>query len=764
MADKRLTYELTTDDRASAGFSKVAASASGSANDISKAYKKSSDDSKLHVSALTAAIAGVAPAAVPIGAVAVGALAGLGASAGVALLGVLGIRDAMKQGTVLGQQYTAAFKPIISEFEHLKQLSAQNMFDGISMAVRSSQSLFPVLNRDVAILATQVGQIVGHVGPGLVALFGQLNPLLTDLGGQLVAGSAKFQQWAQSSDMVGKFVAYAQNQLPAVEHTLGEVATTVVHLVQGLAPLGSTSLSTIGALAKVINTIPVGVLQAVVPVIGSLVLGLKGLELARGAAKSLEGLSGKLSDTGGFAGRASGTVSKFGKFVGFLGPAGVVASIGVGLLSSALGSQAQKQAEATAQVNDYTQALQASNGAINENVRTMVAKNLQDSGAFDAAKKLGIGIDQVTAAVFDNTQKTAVLDELQRRFPDSMEQTAKAAGMTWEQYKALYLAANDLGNALNKQSGEVDKAKAKQQELAASTQTATSMQNTSKVAIDGVSAAMDKQTTAASLLKTAFDRLNGTSLSVEQTENSFLDTLGQLKKAHDAGTSSISQNSTAGRANREVIVQAITAANQAAQAIADQTAKTKGLSAGAIAGAASLKQHEDAIRRAAAAAGLDKAQVDALINTLGRVPKVTTNRVDTNASFAAAQVAALNEEMNRLHSRSLSIDITQTIRTIGGTAFGGRLAGNAAGTENWRGGMTLVGEQGPELVSLPAGSKIDPAARTRQKLATGGGGDTYVTVNVGGSVIAQQDMAREVVAAIDLARKRAGGRGSVLNL
>ncbi|MBO7634648.1 MAG: hypothetical protein J6S72_09790, partial [Lachnospiraceae bacterium] len=34
---------------------------------------------------------------------------------------------------------------------------------------------------------------------------------------------------------------------------------------------------------------------------------------------------------------------------------------------------------------------------------------------------------------------------------------------------------------------------------------------------------------------------------------------------------------------------------------------------------------------------------------------------------------------------------------------------NAQGTDNWRGGTTWVGEEGPELVTLPKGSKITPA-------------------------------------------------------
>lgn len=48
------------------------------------------------------------------------------------------------------------------------------------------------------------------------------------------------------------------------------------------------------------------------------------------------------------------------------------------------------------------------------------------------------------------------------------------------------------------------------------------------------------------------------------------------------------------------------------------------------------------------------------------------------------------------------------------------VAGNAAGTSNWRGGYTWVGENGPELAWLPSGSQILSASESRQQ-----GGDTY---------------------------------------
>lgn len=58
--------------------------------------------------------------------------------------------------------------------------------------------------------------------------------------------------------------------------------------------------------------------------------------------------------------------------------------------------------------------------------------------------------------------------------------------------------------------------------------------------------------------------------------------------------------------------------------------------------------------------------------------------------------------------------------------YGYSNAFNAGGTENWRGGLTWVGEAGPELVSLPRGSQIYNAQESEQITA----GDTfYITID-----------------------------------
>ncbi|MBT2656614.1 hypothetical protein J7E81_15450 [Bacillus sp. ISL-18] len=74
------------------------------------------------------------------------------------------------------------------------------------------------------------------------------------------------------------------------------------------------------------------------------------------------------------------------------------------------------------------------------------------------------------------------------------------------------------------------------------------------------------------------------------------------------------------------------------------------------------------------------------------------------------------------------------------TTSGRGTAKNATGTNYFEGGRTLVGEMGPELVTLPRGSKIDPANATRNTLKSGG--DTYITVNSQKAVMDEKELGR----------------------
>ena len=89
----------------------------------------------------------------------------------------------------------------------------------------------------------------------------------------------------------------------------------------------------------------------------------------------------------------------------------------------------------------------------------------------------------------------------------------------------------------------------------------------------------------------------------------------------------------------------------------------------------------------------------------------------------AALVVAINyligkgREMNEF-SRNMS----NMVSDIGGSVQGASVRGYAVGTKYHPGGLAIVGEEGPELVSMPRGSKVYTAQETNEMLSDG---DTY---------------------------------------
>lgn len=80
--------------------------------------------------------------------------------------------------------------------------------------------------------------------------------------------------------------------------------------------------------------------------------------------------------------------------------------------------------------------------------------------------------------------------------------------------------------------------------------------------------------------------------------------------------------------------------------------------------------------------------------------------------------AAINSSFTNLFSPSAAGGVSPIASLLG---FGR----NAGGTDNWRGGPTWVGENGPEILNLPRGSQVVPNAVAMQRSSTGGGAITY---------------------------------------
>ena len=87
-----------------------------------------------------------------------------------------------------------------------------------------------------------------------------------------------------------------------------------------------------------------------------------------------------------------------------------------------------------------------------------------------------------------------------------------------------------------------------------------------------------------------------------------------------------------------------------------------------------------------------------------------------------------------------------------GVGSGDKAGNNATGTSNWRGGMTWVGEHGPELVALPKGTRITSNQQSKRQVRNqqdngskpqGGNGNGGVVIHINIPKLADQIIVRE---------------------
>lgn len=113
--------------------------------------------------------------------------------------------------------------------------------------------------------------------------------------------------------------------------------------------------------------------------------------------------------------------------------------------------------------------------------------------------------------------------------------------------------------------------------------------------------------------------------------------------------------------------------------------------------------------------------------------------VTINADTSAAESA-----ISRLESKLRGL--------IGEAELGdGGVGSNAAGTDYWGGGLTWVGEEGPELVDLPAGSTI----YSNDESASFGGNTYQITVDARGSTLTERQIEAVITRALDRVAREA---------
>ncbi|WP_025159301.1 tape measure protein [Leifsonia aquatica] len=336
-----------------------------------------------------------------------------------------------------------------------------------------------------------------------IPVLGQLLPKINPIAAA-VAGIAL--STPQSRQALSDLMRAVQPLVPVV----GELAMTLSKdLVQILPPVAS-GISGIAKAAtpllQLLGDMPPSLLLAVAGYIGFTKVQAPLAEGILNAGVRLEGFLGKLGPIGG---KLGGVVDGLAGMAGTLsGPWGLAIGGAAALIG---GVWLDNIAKAQAKIDEYTDSLDKNTGAITENTKSIAVDELTKSGAYQAAKTLGIGYDTVTQAALGNANALDTIARAQAEATRQYQQGATASDNSSGKYLA---AANKLMAAVGsesdaiKNSVESDRDKAKALGLLETAQgDLTDAVSKASDAITANGATLDTSTAAGQANKDALDNL-----------------------------------------------------------------------------------------------------------------------------------------------------------------------------------------------------------------------------------------------------------------
>lgn len=589
------------------------------------------------------------------------------------------------------------------------------------------------------------------------------------------------------SDGFREFLAYVRESGPIVGETLANLGRALGKLVVAAADTGVGVLTVVNAFARLVNALPtemVSVLLQMAFAIKALQLVTTGLGPAFAAAAAGASNFVRAARFGGVASAIQGVTASLTAMQRASIVLGVIAAIAIGLnelAEHAKGAPPDVDRLTTSLKNlgragNFTGELKKTFGDMDGFVER-VQRLHQTTKAYDDLKKFTslIPMHEIVDKLAPKLDQLAqggnslnALTEDFKAFDESFANLAKSghADIAAEQFAHFQTALLATGRsvediaALFPQYQDAVAAIAADQELAAQ-----SMGQFGEQAI-AVQAKLDMQKQSAEGLRQSINALNEVYLQARGGVRG-------MEAAIDAATESLKnngktldENTEKGRANNQALDNLASATMKAVEA-------TLANGQGWEAAQAIWERGRGKLLESAQAMGLTKAQAAALADQILATPDKTAvlrgNMEDLQAKLnnARSQLATVPDSRRaevRANIADLEAKLAQArnalsgmktdyyvrlhyIRTgyipsgghpIEGMAHGGVIGAAGGGA---RSRMTLVGEQGPELVDLPPGSRVRSNPDSKRIAAGmaggGGGGPIVVQVMLDGRMVAK---------------------------
>ena len=332
------------------------------------------------------------------------------------------------------------------------------------------------------------------------------------------------------------------------------------------------------------------------------------------------------------------------------------ASIAVGAVGAVIGiaalgfaAYAANAAESQARVDDFTTALQSQNDAIQQNVTSVAAKQLQDTGAFDAARQLGLSLDTVTQASLGNADAMAKVEaatagalsvintpqEFDSNAQDSIAaaQTLQdAVGRTGSEYNEAVSKARDFASATGEASAAV-----KPDAYAAAADAL------GKIGTEAGDATGEVQDLTTALFGTAdaAAALTGSQIGYEAAVDAAAAAAKKLTKEQKDSGKALSIGNDLGRQNRTILEQQAAGARAVISGYIDQGKSTRYVTV-------KTQEARDAFIKNAKAMGAGREEAKKLANEAGLIPKKITTEYEAKTGKAKAELAGIKTAIKGL--------------------------------------------------------------------------------------------------------------------
>ncbi|MGN6760515.1 MAG: hypothetical protein ACTHJI_04190 [Leifsonia sp.] len=681
--EKSATDRLAGAKLALAAVEDAAAAATDDADGAEKKANATHATSVQKWQLIAAAVAALLPLLGPLIAYAVGvggALAGMGAAG---VLAIYGITQAIKNATIVGDQYKAGLNQLKGGLDSLGNTAANSMLQYFGIAVQMINRALPDLNRQIATFSNILGQTGLSVLDAVISAFHILNPLFIQ-GAQYVRTlAAGFNSWVQNGGLE-KFANYAIANLPRVGDMLQSLVGAVLHLVVAFAPIGQVVVGALKLLGDAITAIPAPVLRDVA---AAATAGFVAFKLWALIQPILSGVAKAIG--------AVGIATQLAE-----GPIGWVTA-GISALAAVLAVGVSAMQDQAAAASDYAQALQEDNGAIKENVRLTAVKNLHDSGAIKAGHEIGLTTSQLTEAALGNAaaMKT-VSDRLDEARKSMLDAGYAGSGLSKNQ--------GDLGNAISTVAnsvGEQNKALASAKIIQKENQDALSGANdtmsTNVDLLDAMKTATDQAKTATDELSKKLKGLGQVNLDVSSANTAFNQAVADQTASLAKNGATLALTTQAGRDNQRALDDM---ASSGRDLVAAQAAV--GASADTLTG--TMQSVHDQFVKAAVAAGMSRDAAEKLATQYGLVPKDVTSDFNTSGiPQAQADAAALQAQYDALE-RTYTIHVNTIVQRSVLPDLNGAASGNGrmgtfrdGGTIHAATGMTMPGGGSSHIDSIP---------------------------------------------------------------